>query len=706
MKDDPLTKSLGREQMSIRAEQSDPEITHQISDKLSTKLFYMLLQRNRDAFALCDKHMHPFYISDSIQDILGYPSDECLRLDSYFDLLESDDQQQSRTLMTDILERPGKSVTKQYRIKQRDGSFRWIETTITNLLTDLAIQAIVVHLRDITEHKQREVACQREEERQRFLNEASKMLVASLDHQITLQEIAQMIVPTFADYCRIGIINAQKEIKDIVAHHIHAEQLALVQILYEQYKDRASSTHGLQKLLQTGKAELIPCISDKVLETVRDNPELLTVVNALGLTSYMGTPLIVHDRIIGAITFSSIQPHRCYTQDDLAFAQELAHRIALVLENARLHQEAREEIAERKRVEAQLRQSEELYRLVVEHTTDLITLTDLQGMIVYISPSCERLLGYKPEEMIGKMAFSMHHPDDLPQIEKEFATVLRGGMAIIPLFRIKHKNGSWVSFTAMGSAVSDEQGNPFLIISTSHDMTQHIEIERRKDDFISMASHELRTPLTSLKGFTSILQRRLAKQGDEQALYYLVRIDAQLKKLTKLISDLLDLSKIQTGKLTLEAKSFDLDTLVSETIENMQAAASTHQLLIESTSNVQLYADADRIGQVLLNLLTNAIKYSPHANKVVVKVSTDQASALISVQDFGIGIDQAHHQKIFERFYQAIDPAEQTYPGLGIGLFISQRIIQQHRGRLWVKSKRGEGATFHVSLPLQSEKNG
>jgi signal transduction histidine kinase len=206
-----------------------------------------------------------------------------------------------------------------------------------------------------------------------------------------------------------------------------------------------------------------------------------------------------------------------------------------------------------------------------------------------------------------------------------------------------------------------------------------------------------------LKGFTYVLQRRLSKVGDEQGLHYLSRMDTQLNKLTKLIGDLLDMSRMQTGQLDLQKESFALDALVQETVENVQAATSTHLLLIERRVEAQVFGDKDRIGQVLVNLLTNAIKYSPQADRVIVRVSQDQENAIVSVQDFGIGIDESYHQRVFERFYQVTDPEEKTYPGLGIGLYISGEIVERHQGRIWVESKKGEGATFSIALPLLKE---
>src|SRR5581483_7036989 len=179
----------------------------------------------------------------------------------------------------------------------------------------------------------------------------------------------------------------------------------------------------------------------------------------------------------------------------------------------------------------------------------------------------------------------------------------------------------------------------------------------------------------------------------------------QLDKLTGLINELLDISRMQSGKLLMRTELVDLDSLILETVETVQATTSTHQLSIEGRTGVQVLGDRERLGQVFINLLTNAIKYSPEETQVIVRLFLeDERYVRVGVQDFGIGIDPAHHEKIFERFYQVTDPEEKTYPGLGIGLYISSEILARHEGRMWVESRKGQGSTFFVALPLPGAK--
>jgi PAS domain S-box-containing protein len=360
------------------------------------------------------------------------------------------------------------------------------------------------------------------------------------------------------------------------------------------------------------------------------------------------------------------------------------------------------DITELKEAEEKLRQSEERYRLVVENTSDLIWLCDPQGTKLYVSPSFTSVLGYTSDEVFQMPPWTLVHPDDLPLAQALGADIAKG-KGCQAIYRYHHKGGRWLVFETRGTPIFDQEGQPSWLVFTAHDITERVELEQRKDEFIGMASHELKTPVTSIKTFTQVLANRSKKRGDEEALRFLIRMEVQLNNLIRFIGDLLDLTRIQTGKLFLHKEVFALDQLVVETIENLQGTTQTHQLLLEQCIPIQVYGDRDRIMQVLFNLLTNAIKYSPHAKKVLLRVEKEGDQAMVSVQDFGIGIAQDQQTKIFERFYQAPNDRERTYPGLGIGLHISHEIIKRHGGKIWVNSNKGKGSIFRVMLPLQKE---
>jgi PAS domain S-box-containing protein len=356
------------------------------------------------------------------------------------------------------------------------------------------------------------------------------------------------------------------------------------------------------------------------------------------------------------------------------------------------------EIAERKVAEKALRLSEMRYRRLFEAARDGVLILDPETQkILDANPFMEVLLGYSRTEIVGKELFEIGMLKDRSASQALFQEV-RAKSCIRYEESLETKKGIPAEIEVVANLY--DEGEKFIIQCNIRDITERKEIERRKDDFISIASHELKTPVTSLKGFTQVLQRRLKNQVDEESMRFLGIMNTQLNKLTKLINDLLDVSKMQQGKLDYQEELFDLDTLVEEIVENLQAATSTHQLLIESTTTVQVYGDRDRIGQVLLNLLTNAIKYSPDAERVIVYVSQDQENAIVRVQDFGIGIAANHHEEIFDRFYQVTNVEEKNHSGLGMGLYICAEIIRRHHGCISVESSKGHGSTFSFTLPL------
>lgn len=223
-------------------------------------------------------------------------------------------------------------------------------------------------------------------------------------------------------------------------------------------------------------------------------------------------------------------------------------------------------------------------------------------------------------------------------------------------------------------------------------------LNAKKDEFIGLASHELKTPVTSISGYLQIIEQAFKKENRDNA--FVTKARAQLNKLTALVADLLDVSKIQTGKLPLSNTSFDLHHLLQEVTEVMQLNHSQYEVVLDcKPGKIMMVADHQRIEQVLINLISNAIKYSPKANRVIVRATASKDKVKVSVQDFGIGIEQEQHDRIFSRFYRVENLASHM-SGLGIGLYISQEIIKRHGGELTVQSTVGKGSTFLFEIPL------
>lgn len=225
--------------------------------------------------------------------------------------------------------------------------------------------------------------------------------------------------------------------------------------------------------------------------------------------------------------------------------------------------------------------------------------------------------------------------------------------------------------------------------------------ERKKDEFISIASHELKTPLTSVKGYVQLLARSVDKGDIPTVKKHLVKAQVQLEKLNDLIAELLDISKIESGKLKFNKKYFELDLLLDGILEVIEHANPEFKIVRNGHLPKEIYADEMRIEQVIINFLTNAIKYSPGTNEIHVNVELNDEQLYLGVRDFGIGIVPELQNTVFEKFYRVEETAIH-FQGLGIGLYISAEIIHRHGGEIGVKSNLGEGSEFYFTLPLKT----
>ncbi len=256
----------------------------------------------------------------------------------------------------------------------------------------------------------------------------------------------------------------------------------------------------------------------------------------------------------------------------------------------------------------------------------------------------------------------------------------------------------WFNFTY--KPLRNAEGEVYAILHAAMDVTKQVQLQQQKDEFLGIASHELKTPVTSIKAYAQVLERMIRNDGDEKKAAMVHKMDLQLNRLTGLIGDLLDVTKIQSGKMTFNPVNFDFDHAVAEIADEMQHVSAKHHINAELRSHATVYADRERIGQVITNFLSNAIKYSTDANQVDVKTEMVDKEVILSVKDYGIGISKTLQHLVFDQFYRVDGNLQHTYPGLGLGLYISSEIIKSEGGRIWVESEEGQGATFYFALKI------
>lgn len=295
------------------------------------------------------------------------------------------------------------------------------------------------------------------------------------------------------------------------------------------------------------------------------------------------------------------------------------------------------------------------------------------------------------------------YPDD-PDITEEFERCRKKGKALELEVRIKNVvSGNYRYHLLRVTPVYDE-GRIKNWVGTFTDIDDQKKVEKEKDEFLSIASHELKTPLTSIKAYVQLLERKLKLDKESSEAGFVAKVQGQIEKLNTLITDLLDVSKIENGKLKINKKPVNLENLINNAIETIIQTHDQREVKIErhgTKPDILIPLDEIRIEQVLINFLTNAIKYSPDNNQVIVTTFVDEEveEVRVNVTDFGIGIPDFKQDAVFKKFYR-VEESSLQFQGMGIGLFICSEIIKQHHGSVGVSSIVDEGSTFYFTLPL------
>ena len=364
-----------------------------------------------------------------------------------------------------------------------------------------------------------------------------------------------------------------------------------------------------------------------------------------------------------------------------------------------------------RRLRRELGEMHSRWEEIVRGAADAIALIDLDCRIAYANGRWRDILGTEGEEMVGGSFCQIIAPEDQARFDEARGRVLDGQRMASLSLRLRHRDDSFRDALASLGPVRDESGAIIAILGIVHDVTEERESARLKDDFLNTASHELRTPVTTIRTLTDIMLRTL-QRGDavdpEQFANRLRTIQRQTDRLTSLSSDLLDVSRVQQGKLALRLETHDLNDIVSECVIAQRDAlppGDTHTIRFtpyaqEPARPVLLSVERPRIELIIANMLENAIKYSPDGGEIAVVTGVDGSSAYVHITDHGIGISNEDLLKIFTPFYRGSNASSNHFAGLGLGLYLSQRIAEAHGGALSATSSAQAGTTFTLTIPL------
>jgi two-component system, chemotaxis family, CheB/CheR fusion protein len=354
----------------------------------------------------------------------------------------------------------------------------------------------------------------------------------------------------------------------------------------------------------------------------------------------------------------------------------------------------------------QVQDSEKRFRLLADSMPQHVWTADAEGNLNYFNQSVFDYSGLSLEQINKDGWLQIVHPDDREENIKQWTASVTTGKDFLFEHRFKRYDGGYRWQLSRALPQRDNEGYITMWVGASTDIQNLKEEEQRKTDFIKMVSHELKTPVTSIKGYVQMLLSMLDDTGEKDMNAIpikssLTRVDEQIKRLTRLITEMLDLSKLEESKLHLKKETLVLNDLVKETVQDIGFTNKTHNISIKHLFTGSVYVDKDRIQQVIINLVNNGIKYSPQKQHIEVSIEQKIPGTIdVSIKDFGIGINEQEQEKIFNRFYRAEGKVEYTFGGFGIGLYITKEILAKHNGTIKVESMVDIGSVFTFTLPL------
>ncbi len=344
---------------------------------------------------------------------------------------------------------------------------------------------------------------------------------------------------------------------------------------------------------------------------------------------------------------------------------------------------------------------------VLANINHAIISVDQEGMIMQMNPSSEKILRAKASQTNGRMLEKMVYLQDIKKKKRyQFNQILKpvfdkGRSLTYDNFEIVNRRSQVFYHTISISPIYQEKdivgANIFL-----QDTSREKEREKQRDDILKMMSHEIKTPITSIKAYNQLLLKEFSHSSDRKK-QLAINMDNQLNRLTRLIQDFMELTQLQSGKLKMKRELFELDPFVVGLVETMKVTYKTRKFKLKGSSHCAIFADKDRIEQLFINFITNAIKYSEEDKPINILISRNESHVTIGVQDFGLGISTKYQKKIFNPFFR-IEGRDRGNAGLGIGLFIASMVARANDGKVWFESEEGVGSVFYCSLPIIEER--
>jgi len=527
-----------------------------------------------------------------------------------------------------------------------------------------------------------------------FLADSEKILGSSIDYDTTLKSVAKLAVPTIADWFSVDVFG-DGEIEQIAVAHKDPAKVRQAKRLRKKFPPQKHDNSLINQIIKTQKTQFVPHVTDELLkQNIKDNAHK-KLLKSLGITSVVAIPLKVQGDIFGAITFVMAKSQRRYTKQDVNILEYFTDRAAQAIEHAKLYQDS-------------LHKQEKLDRVLSQVPGIVWESVGRPGSnkerVFFVSSYLTELLGYSVEawKMDPKLWLKTIHPEDTQKVLGKMQEVYDNQQEGILQYRVSSRRGGyvWVE-NRVGPVVKKQKVTGLRGVAM--DVSERVEWEERRQEFINMVSHELRTPITSLNIYSTLLERRFSQNGQLEHISSIYKMRSQVDRLSELVQDLLDMNSLELGKLSYTFSEYDLYKSVKKVIKKMHAKHPDYKISLQGKVSGHLKGDKLRMEQAIENMIDNAIKYSPDIKKVEVILKKQKGRFSIIVKDYGVGLSQESKSKIFNKFYRGETSARKTYPGLGVGLFFTSQIAKQHGGVIAIDESSGKGTSFRLEIPQNEE---
>ncbi len=506
-----------------------------------------------------------------------------------------------------------------------------------------------------------------------YLAEASDVLTASLAVDETLAAAAALVVPRFADLCAIHLLADDGSIVPVAIVHRDPARDEWLWALTRENPYDPDGPQSVPHVLRTGEPELFEEVTRERIERLAtERPGQEELFRYLAGASAITAPLTARGRTFGTLSLVASESGRRFDAEDLAFAQELARRAAVAVDNARLYREAQE----RGRVAR-----------ILESVGDGVFLVAADGVVRYWNEAAGAITGLSAAGVLDRPA-----REAIPGWSLIEPLVPIGGAPQSMPLQLGARE-TWLSI----SGVAVDEGNVYAF----RDLTEQRALEEMRADFVATVSHELRTPLAAIYGAAMTLRRRDVLLDAEQKNSLLDVVGSEADRLARTVNDILGASRLDSNTLRIAIESCDPVALAEVVIAAQRAHLPPGiELSLQVSPVPEVAADADKVRQVLVNLVDNAVKYSPAGGRISLSVERRQACVRFAVSDDGLGIPHADQRRIFDKFYRLDPNLTRGVGGTGLGLYISRELVQRMNGRIWVRSTPGRGSTFVFELPV------